>query len=88
MTYAELRPDSVLTFHQWCELIGIGGEQDRVMSFKEWCKAAGISERCGRGLIESDNGPPVVRLSTNRIGIRACDHRAWLASRVEKYLRT
>ena len=79
-----LSPDAVFTFRQWCELVGVGGEQDRVMSFKEWCKAAGISERCGRDLIESKDGPAAVQLSPNRIGIRVCDHRAWLAARVRK----
>jgi predicted DNA-binding transcriptional regulator AlpA len=80
----ELRPDAVLTFRQWCELVGVGGEQDRVMNFKEWVKTAGISEKCGRYLIESGDAPSIVQLSPNRIGIRVCDHRAWLASRVRQ----
>jgi predicted DNA-binding transcriptional regulator AlpA len=79
-----LSPDAVLTFRQWCELVGVGGEQDRVMSFKEWIKAAGISFKGGRHLIETGDSPPIVQLSPNRIGIRVCDHRAWLASRVRK----
>jgi predicted DNA-binding transcriptional regulator AlpA len=82
-----LSPDAVLTFRQWCELIGVGGEQDRVMNFKEWVKAAGISEKCGRYLIENGDAPPIVQLSPNRIGIRVCDHRTWLASRIRRERR-
>ena len=54
-----LSPDAVLTFRQWCELVGVGGEQDRAMNFKEWVKAAGISEKSGRYLIESGDSPPI-----------------------------
>jgi predicted DNA-binding transcriptional regulator AlpA len=82
-----LSPEAVLTFHQWCELVGVGGEQDRVMNFKEWVKAASISEKCGRYLIENGDAPPIVQLSPNRIGIRVCDHRAWLASRIRRERR-
>jgi predicted DNA-binding transcriptional regulator AlpA len=77
-------PDAVPTFRQWCELVGAGGEQDRVMNFQEWVKALGISPKSGRRLIESGDCPPIVQLSPNRIGIRVCDHRAWLAARVRK----
>jgi predicted DNA-binding transcriptional regulator AlpA len=84
----ELCPDAVLTFRQWCELVGVGGEQDRVMNFKEWVKAAGISEKCGRYLIERGDGPPIVRLGPKRIGIRVCDHRTWLTSRTRNCTRT
>jgi hypothetical protein len=79
-----LRPDAKLTFREWCELVGVGGELDRVMSFKEWVKAAGISYKGGRYLIDHGDAPPIVQLSPNRIGIRVCDHRAWLAARTRK----
>jgi hypothetical protein len=59
-------------------------EFDRVMSHKEWCKAAGISDRHGHDLIDRGDGPPIVQLSPGRIGVRVCDYRAWLASRVRK----
>ena len=49
-----LRPDAVLTFRQWCELVGVGGEQDHVMTFNEWVKAAGIFPKSGRYLIENE----------------------------------
>ena len=81
---SSLSPDSVYTFRQWCELVGVGGEQDRVMNFQEWVKALGISPKSGRHLIETGDCPPIIQLSPNRIGIRVCDHRAWLAARVRK----
>jgi predicted DNA-binding transcriptional regulator AlpA len=82
-----LSPDTVLTFRQWCELVGVGGEQDRVMNFEEWIKATRISHKTGRHLIETGDCPPIIQLSPNRIGIRVCDHRAWLAARVRKKSR-
>jgi hypothetical protein len=81
---AEIAPDTILTFREWCEVIGVGGEQDRVWTHKEWTKAAGISEKNGRELIERGDGPLTVQLSPNRIGVRVCDYRKWLAARVRK----
>jgi hypothetical protein len=59
-TDANLSPDAVPTFRQWCELVGAGGEQDRVMNFQEWVKALGISPKSGRRLIESGDCPPII----------------------------
>ena len=84
LTIADIRPDTILTFREWCEVIGVGGDQDRVMSFQEWAKAASLSERTAKDVIERGEGPQIVQLSPNRIGVRVCDHRAWLASRVRK----
>jgi hypothetical protein len=81
LTIADIRPDTILTFREWCEVIGVGGDQDRVMSFQEWAKAASLSERTAKDVIERGDGPPVVQLSTGRIGIRVCDHRTWLTAR-------
>jgi integrase len=74
MTFDEIKPDTVLTFKQWCDLIGVGGDQDRVISIAEWSRLAGISEKVARE----------VQLSLKRIGVRVCDHRAWLAARTRK----
>jgi hypothetical protein len=80
----DVKPDTILTFSQWCQIIGVGGDLDRVMSFPEWAKMAGLSERTGRDIIERGDGPRVVQLSPNRIGIRVCDHREWLVARTRK----
>jgi predicted DNA-binding transcriptional regulator AlpA len=73
------------TFNQWCAALTAASEDlDCVLSFPEWAKLAGISERTGRDIIERGDGPKVVQLSPNRIGIRVCDHREWLASRTRK----
>jgi len=81
---SDLKPDTILTFAEWCEVIGVGGDVDGVMSFPKWAKMAGLSERTGREIIASGDGPKVVQLSPNRIGVRICDHRAWLAARTRK----
>jgi hypothetical protein len=70
-----------LTVGQWRELVGVGGDQDRVMTIPEWAKLANISFRTARNVIERGDGPKVVQLSDKRLGIRVCDHRAWLAAR-------
>ena len=83
----ELRPDELpkLTFRQWHEVLAAVGEDlDRVLSFPQWAKLAGLSERTGRDIIERGDGPRVVQLSANRIGIRVCDHREWLTARTRK----
>jgi hypothetical protein len=50
----------------------------------EWAAAASISPRTARGLIAAGKGPPSVKLSNNRVGIRVRDHRGWLAARTRK----
>jgi hypothetical protein len=84
MTLADVQPDTRLTLAEWCRVIGIGGDQDRVLTLAEWAKEASISPRTARELIASGRGPRVVELSPNRLGIRVCDHREWLAARTRK----
>jgi predicted DNA-binding transcriptional regulator AlpA len=79
---SDLKPDTVLTFAEWCDVIGVGGDLDRVLSIPQWAKMVGISESTGRDMIERGDGPPVVQLSPNRLGVRVCDHREWLAERI------
>ena len=85
-TVAELAPELPrLTFQQWYEtVVAVSEDLDRVLSFPQWAKLAGLSERTGRDIIERGDGPKVVQLSQNRIGIRVCDHREWLAARTRK----
>jgi predicted DNA-binding transcriptional regulator AlpA len=59
-------------------------DDDVVDPFKVWCSERGFSESTGRRLIDSGEGPAVVRLSARRIGIRRKDNRAWLAARTEQ----
>ena len=74
-----------LTFHQWYEVLAAVGEDlDRVLSFPQWAKLANVSERTGRDFIERGDGPKVVQLSPNRIGMRVCDHREWLTAKTRK----
>jgi predicted DNA-binding transcriptional regulator AlpA len=84
LTLESIKPDTVLSFQEWCALIGVGGDLDRVLSIPEWAKLAGFSEKTGREVIDRGDGPVTVQLSPNRIGVRVCDHRAWLAARVRR----
>jgi hypothetical protein len=51
------------------------------LSFLEWCQLNRLSERTGRRILKSGCGPPVVQLSTQRIGITVGANRAWQQSR-------
>jgi hypothetical protein len=51
------------------------------LSFFEWCQLNRFSERTGRRILKSGRGPPVVQLSTQRIGITVGANRAWQQSR-------
>jgi len=57
---------------------------DQVLSFVEWCQLNRISERTGRRIIDSPDGPPIVRLSPRRIGITVHANRAWRRARERK----
>lgn len=59
-------------------------DDDVVDPFKVWCSERGFSESTGRRLIESGDGPAIVRLSARRIGVRRKDGRAWLEARTER----
>jgi hypothetical protein len=57
---------------------------DQVLSFHEWCRLNRISERTGRRILERPDGPPIVRLSPRRIGIRVGANRVWQHAREGK----
>ena len=42
----------------------------------------GISERTGRRILASGDGPKTLQLSERRIGIRESDNAAWQESRI------
>jgi predicted DNA-binding transcriptional regulator AlpA len=84
-TLDDIQPNTKLTLADWCQLLGadlrLGSPEDRVLTVKEWAKEAALPVRSAYEMISKGEGPPVVELSPNRIGIRVCDHRAWLAAR-------
>lgn len=51
---------------------------ERVISEKEAAEACGFSTVTLRRRIAAGKGPPVVRLSERRIGIRVGDLRRWI----------
>jgi predicted DNA-binding transcriptional regulator AlpA len=86
MSLTDIAPDTKLTLAEWCKLFGqdLRSPEDRVLTLQEWAKEASISLKTARNMIERGDGPPVVELSPNRLGIRVCDHRAWLAARTRR----
>jgi hypothetical protein len=56
-------------------------DDDAVWTFREWCAVNGHSERQGRRILASNDGPVVTMLSDKRIGISRRNNRAWQASR-------
>ena len=57
-------------------------DDDVVMSFADWCSRNEISKPTGRRLIAAGQGPDLIRLSPNRIGVTYGADRAWKAQRV------
>jgi predicted DNA-binding transcriptional regulator AlpA len=55
--------------------------KDRVLNFRQWCDLNGISKATGHRIIKRGEGPPILRLSIRRIGIKESDNAAWQASR-------
>jgi len=54
---------------------------DQVLTFVEWCQLNRISERTGRRILDSPDGPPIVKLSARRFGIRVAANRDWQHAR-------
>jgi predicted DNA-binding transcriptional regulator AlpA len=57
-------------------------QSSKVLSFREWCQLTNVSERTGRRILQSGDGPPVLQLSARRIGIRECDNERWQQARI------
>ena len=66
------------------EITSTSYSDDAILSFADWCRLVGITENTGRRIRAAGNGPRVIQISENRIGITMADHRAWLASRGRK----
>ena len=57
---------------------------DQVLTFPEWCRLNRISERTGRRILDSPEGPPIVQLSPRRFGIRVAANREWQHAREKR----
>jgi hypothetical protein len=53
----------------------------QVLTFREWCALNRISERTGRRILESGNGPVTTQLSAKLVGITIRANKEWQASR-------
>jgi hypothetical protein len=61
-------------------------DDDKVLPFLVWAREySGVSEPTARRICQPGaGGPPLVRLSARRLGVRLGDHRAWLKERTNK----
>ncbi len=57
---------------------------NRVLALDEVAELLGVGIATVRRMAGRPDGPPVVRLSPRRIGVRAADLERWLASRTER----
>jgi hypothetical protein len=54
---------------------------DQVLAFHEWCRLNRISERTGRRILASPDGPQTVQLSPRRVGVTVRANRDWQHAR-------
>jgi excisionase family DNA binding protein len=59
---------------------------DRVISIRQAAEKVGVSVPTFRRVIEAGEGPPVIQLSTRRLGVRESDVSKWLNDRVRDHL--
>jgi predicted DNA-binding transcriptional regulator AlpA len=50
----------------------------QVLTVKQWSALAGISTRTAKRRFKAGDGPQLVQLSTNRVGVTVAAHKAWL----------
>lgn len=57
---------------------------DQMLTFTEWCFLNNFSASTGRRICARGEGPVILRLSKQRIGIRVKDNARWQATRARK----
>jgi predicted DNA-binding transcriptional regulator AlpA len=57
-------------------------DPNAVLTLREWAELTSLSLPTAKEILSSGNGPPVVKVSPRRIGIRYGDHCAWLDAKV------
>jgi predicted DNA-binding transcriptional regulator AlpA len=60
----------------------------RVLKFADWIKLAGVSRSTGLKILDSGNGPPKIKLSKRRFGVRLADHQKWVDRLARKAVRS
>jgi hypothetical protein len=55
-----------------------------IIPWVAWYKSKGISRDTARRLLQRGEGPPIVRLSERRKGVRVIDDIAWTEARVTR----
>jgi hypothetical protein len=57
---------------------------DQVLSFQEWCRLNRFSERTGRRVLRSPDGPAFVKLTSRRYGVTVGANREYQARRTQR----
>ena len=57
-------------------------EDQKVLTVDEWAELNGISRPTALRLLKVGDGPPTIRLSKRRVGIRLGDNRRWQEARI------
>jgi hypothetical protein len=55
----------------------------KVLTKREWAKLMSLSWETARHLIMAGKGPPLIQLSTRRVGIRMIDAARWQEERMK-----
>ncbi len=50
---------------------------NRILTIKQWAEINSISLATARRIISRGEGPPIIKISPRRIGIRIRDNRLW-----------
>jgi hypothetical protein len=51
--------------------------RDKVLTIRQWCDVNNFSLATGRRIIDRGEGPPVLRLSLRRVGIKESENLKW-----------
>ena len=62
--------------------VSIDRVPDRVLTLKQWAALNAMSLRTAARLIRAGDGPPIIQLTSRRVGVRESDAAKWQAERM------
>ena len=78
---ARRKKKPALNYHYTLDAPHSTSHPDQVLTFLEWCRLNRISERTGRRILASAEGPVVTQLANWRVGITNANNLRWQRSR-------
>jgi hypothetical protein len=55
---------------------------DQILTWLQWLRLNTLSVSQGKRLLKDGKAPPLVQLSTHRVGVRVADNREWQEARL------